>query len=143
VAYASRIDDTACWNAQLTLSDYHAFVSTMDTESSPFFVASPVPTMAKFGSRLFVRAPNTVETIDPRLSFGEAADGAGAFTNFRVSARAFLDVGPSSGIRIVLHNGVETLREVRKSSLSLPYSKASQSHASVILSSKYGALSLR
>ena len=143
VAYTSPIDDTACWNAQLTLSQYRAFVSAMNLKLSPFFAAAPVPTMAKFGPSLLARAPGTVETKNLGSSFGEAADEAGAFTNFSVSARAILDMDTSSGIYIVLHDGVETLREVRKSSLSLLYSKALQSHEFAKMSSKYGALPLQ
>jgi hypothetical protein len=111
VAYASRIDDTACWSAQLTLSQYRAFASTIALESSPFFAAAPVPNMAKFGPSLLVRAQNSE---DHGSLFGEAEEGASTYEEFGVSARAFVDSTVSSGgIRIVLHKGMDSLREVR------------------------------
>jgi len=103
VAYASRHDDTACWSVPLTLAQYREFVSPSSSGVSPFFAAAPVPQVAKFGPGLIVhelhREPTTGDSILKDLS---------------VTERAFADtMGKSSGIRIVLNEGAESLKEVR------------------------------
>jgi hypothetical protein len=108
VTYASRIDDTACWSASLTLAQYRAFVSPSSSVASPFFAAAPMPQAAKFGPGLIVQKLHHKQT-----------DGDG---NLSVSASAFADtMGKSSGIRVILHKGKKTLEEVRSSVSSAPF----------------------
>jgi len=88
VTYASRIDDTACWSASLTLAQYRAFVSPSSSVASPFFAAAPMPQAAKFGPGLIVQKLHRKQ-----------ADGDAILS---VSANAFADtMGKSSGIRIL------------------------------------------
>jgi len=95
--------------------------------------------MAKFGPSLLVPTPNSytraaVGTKNHEPLLREAESDARTFKDFRVSARVFSDSSDSSsGIRVILRNGVDTLCEVRKGFLQPP--------ASAQLSSIYGAFS--
>ena len=113
MAYASRADSTACWSARLTLSQYHSFASY---EASPFFAAAPVPHLTKFGPSLLVHAHNEMRTAGDTKAHGSllgADQDPKTYKEFRVSSRAFLDMtGSSGGIRIVLHSGIESFRQV-------------------------------
>jgi len=117
VAYASRNDGTACWSASLTLAQYRTIVFPSDTIESPFFAAAPMPQVAKFGPGLIVHKPYHERAIN------DAKDTHGSFVNsasaedtkdLSVTALAFVDtMGKSSGIRVVLNKGVESIKEVR------------------------------
>lgn len=77
-----------------------------------------MPQVAKFGPGLIVHKPYYERAI------GDAKDVHGSFVNaasvedtkdLSVTAHSFADtMGKSSGIRVVLNQGVETIKEVRE-----------------------------
>lgn len=137
MTYSTPDGETSCWSASLTLPQYRAFASSSysgdpSTTASPFFAAAPVPQLAKFGPGLLVcmhcsqRAATTSKTPSSSLPSSlllmekdfvepDATNGSeGALT---VSSHVFADsIGGGSGIRIELHDGVNSLlhEEVRE-----------------------------
>ena len=115
----------------LTVHQYHALAASVSgpaAAASPFFAAAPVPQLAKMGPGLLVRSGDARATADAKAHAAGSAAEAGssrgaarravetkAAEGLGVTTRAFLDtMGATSGVRVVLHAGVDPLRAVRQ-----------------------------
>jgi hypothetical protein len=116
----------------LTVHQYHALAASVSgpaAAASPFFAAAPVPQLAKMGPGLLVRSGGDARaTADAKAHTAGSAAEAGssrgaarravetkAAEGLGVSTRAFVDtMGATSGVRVVLHAGVDPLRAVRQ-----------------------------